>query len=105
MKNRGLVLCAVLSSLVVAAIVMFIFSSQSVEGQQKTLQRYSEVPEIISNVKTLEVVEADLKKEGTTDAFVKIKIKNNSDKPIMAITFETRLTSAQKHFCCRQTRK
>ncbi len=89
MKNRTFVLGAVFVSLVAAAIVTFILLDRPTKGQQNLPKKYSEIPQIISNVITLEIIELNLKKEGTTDAFVEIKIKNNSDKPIIAINLES----------------
>ena len=89
MKNRTLVLGAVVVFLIAATVVTFILLDRSAKGQQKLPKKYSEVPKIISNVKTLEIVEANLREEGTTNAFVEIKIRNNSDKPIIALALES----------------
>ncbi|MET0752200.1 MAG: hypothetical protein ABWZ66_02455 [Pyrinomonadaceae bacterium] len=89
MKNRTLVLTAIVISLISTAVVSFIFFDLSAKGQQKPIKRYSEVPQIVSNIKTLEIVESNLREEGTTGAFVEIKIRNNSDKPIVAVSTES----------------
>lgn len=90
MKRRTLVLGTVVASLIVATTVAFIFFDRGAKGQQKPIKKYSELPRIISDVETLEIVdEANLKQKGTTDAFVEFKVRNNSNKPVIAINIES----------------
>lgn len=47
------------------------------------------VPKVISKVKDLEVISTSLKAEGEPGAALVIEIRNNSDRPIIAITIES----------------
>lgn len=47
------------------------------------------IPKIISKVKNVEVLSTAIKGEGTASAVVAIEIRNNSDKPIIAIAIES----------------
>ncbi|HVF56402.1 MAG TPA: hypothetical protein VM934_09645 [Pyrinomonadaceae bacterium] len=47
------------------------------------------LPEIISKVKTLKVVSATIKGENGSSPTVVIEIRNNSDKPIIAVAIES----------------
>ncbi|MCA1638151.1 MAG: hypothetical protein LC768_07420, partial [Acidobacteria bacterium] len=43
-------------------------------------------PQVVSKVKNLEIINTSLRGEGKRDAIAVIKMRNNSDKPIIAIT-------------------
>ena len=47
------------------------------------------VPKVISRVKNLEIISTSLKAEGEPGAALAIEIRNNSDRPIIAITIES----------------
>jgi hypothetical protein len=84
-----LVFTVVISSLLVVTILALTVFDRGAQGQQKAPKKYSEIPQIISNVPDLEVTRSNLKDEGTANAIVKITIRNNSDKPIIGISVES----------------
>lgn len=60
-----------------------------VSGQESSLQRVSELPEVTLEVKSLEVVKSKIERRGTNTAVAVIEIKNKTDKPIIAVAVES----------------
>lgn len=60
-----------------------------VSSQERKLQRVTDLPEIILEVKNLEVVKSKLERRGTKTANASIEIKNKTDKPIIAVAVES----------------
>jgi hypothetical protein len=76
--------------LVAIATLMIVASPRlrNAEKKQETKQ-VTVVPKIISKVKNLEVISTAIKRQGEPSAVVVIEIRNNSDKPIIAIAIES----------------
>src|SRR5687767_8697477 len=74
---------------IVIALTTVVFFDRVAHGQQKAPEVPSEVPSVISQVKALEVIRWDLVDAGARHATVLVKIKNNSGKPIIAVTLES----------------
>jgi len=75
--------------MIVVAVTTLAFFDRVAHGQQKAPEVPSEVPSVISQVKALEVIRWDLVDAGARHAGVVVKIKNNSGKPIIAVTLES----------------
>lgn len=76
---------------VVAIAAIMITASPKLQnsGKQEAKNRVTEVPKIISKVKDLEVISTTIKRQGEPSAVVAIEIRNNSEKPIIAIAIES----------------
>jgi hypothetical protein len=57
--------------------------------KQEETKPLTVMPKVISKVKDLEVINTTLKRQGEPSAVVAIEIRNNSDKPIIAIAIES----------------
>jgi hypothetical protein len=75
----------------VAIITSMIVASPELRssGKQQEAKRVAVVPKVISKVKDLEVISTSLKRQDEPSAVVAIEIRNNSDKPIIAIAIES----------------
>ncbi len=91
MKNRRIVLVGAVFSLLASGFVMFTFFGRGAHGEQKAPRKFSELPPVVSKVPALEVIhsETELRNGGMPNATATIRIKNNSDRPILAVTLES----------------
>lgn len=89
MKNRTIALFVVVVSLMAITLLTFAVLKRNAQGQQKQPERVTELPQVVSKVKNLEIINVSLRGEGTPDATASISIKNNSDKPIIAVAIES----------------
>lgn len=79
-----------LIALVAISTLMIIVSPRlRNSGKQQQTKLAPVVPEVISKVRDLEVISTIIKREGTPSSVVAIEIRNNSDKPIIAIAIES----------------
>jgi hypothetical protein len=85
MKNRIIASFAVIVSLIAITVVTFSLLRHSAQGQKEQPVRVTKLPQVISQVDNLEILSASLRNEGTRDAIAVIEIKNNSNKPIIAV--------------------
>jgi NAD(P)H-hydrate repair Nnr-like enzyme with NAD(P)H-hydrate epimerase domain len=76
----------------VAVTTLMIIASPKLRSsaqQQQETKRVTVVPKVISKVKDLEVIGTTIKRQDEPSAVVAIDIRNNSDKPIIAIAIES----------------
>lgn len=71
-------------------LLMFFVGSTASKQQEERGRRREDVklPEIISKVRSLEIVSTEVKGTNGTATDVEIKIRNNTDKPVIAIVVE-----------------
>ena len=60
-----------------------------VSGQEKRIERVTELPKITLEVNSLEVVKSKIERRGTNTGVAVIEIKNKTDKPIIAVALES----------------
>ncbi len=77
-------------ALVVIATLMIVASPRRRDAEkQQEANQVAAVPKVISRVKDLEVISTAIKRQSEPSAAVAIVIRNNSDKPIIAIAIES----------------
>lgn len=74
--------------LIAATALAFAQMSRVTSSRQET-KRVTKLPQITSRVKNIEVVSARVERESEPTAAVVIEIKNNTDKPVIAVTLES----------------
>lgn len=87
MKKHIFILVSVIA---IVAIISFVaFKSFDSKINSKEEPQATQLPPIISKIKTLEVVNARIINPGTRDALVLIDVKNNSPRPIVSVNVES----------------
>lgn len=76
---------------VAAAIIVSILavSYGARKWRQETQQTTTMLPQVVSKVRNLEIVNSTIQKPGLPGAAAAIEIRNNSDKAVIAITLES----------------
>jgi hypothetical protein len=78
-------LCAVI--LIAACALAFVYPKRGT-GEQQNAKRSTQLPPVISKIKTLEVVGAHIEGEGEPGTAVVVEIRNNSDKAVTGVALE-----------------
>jgi len=67
---------------------LFIVGVNASKQQEQVKRKGLEIPKIISKVHSIEIVSTEIKGEDESTAFVAIKIKNNTNKLVIAVGVE-----------------
>jgi hypothetical protein len=76
-------------TLMAIATLIIVASPRVRNAEKQEAKQITEVPKVISKVKDLEVISTAIERQGEPGAVVAIEIRNNSDKPIIAIAIES----------------
>jgi len=71
-----------------ATVTILAFARSVVVAGRSQTTHVTEIPKVISKVKSLEVIGVTIRNQGDQDAVAVIEIRNNSDKAITAISIE-----------------
>lgn len=89
MKNRIVAFCFISIFAIVVIFVAFTALRQDAQGQKKDSARFTKLPQILSKISSLELLTSRIENEGSPDAVVVLKMRNNSDKSIIAVAIES----------------
>lgn len=89
MRSRTITFFAVAICLITIALLAFTVLKRDAQGQQEQPERVMELPQIVSKISNLRIVNAKVESEGKSEARAILEIENTSDKSIVAIAIES----------------
>lgn len=91
--NKKVAKCILISLITLVAIASLLTvatpNPRNSEKQQEESKQTVVTPKVISKIKDLEVINTTIKRQGELSAAIAIEIRNNSEKPIIAIAIES----------------
>lgn len=85
----GYIFIGIIALVLTTTLMIVAVPKPRVASKQQQTKQLAEPPKVISKVKDLEVISTTIKRQDEPDAVVAIEIRNNSDKPIIAIAVES----------------